>query len=205
MGRDGGPEGESDRLLTDTLSPPPMRPLSFLSLALAVTLTACSTGPMNSPDISGSVTLDAGALSPSNTIVENAMTQPELSTLVSALQRADLVSALSGDGPYTVFAPINQAFAGVDVASMSAEELAETLTYHVVEGDLAASSLTDGLTLPTLASGENLTITLESGGDRTVQVDGASVIYPDIRSSNGRIHLINAVLDPLAQGVTSVD
>ncbi len=179
-----------------------MRHLLLLPLALAVVLAGCSTGPMNSPDISGSVALNTGALSPNATIVENAMTQPELSTLVSALQQADLAGALGGDGPYTVFAPINSAFDGVDVAGMSAEELAETLKYHVVEGDLPAASLTDGLTLPTL-QGEAVTISLESGGDRTVQVDGAYVIYPDIRASNGRIHLINAVLTPTAQGAPS--
>ena len=98
----------------------------------------------------GEVTLDESALSEMNTIPENAMTQDELSTLVALLQRANLVSALSGEGPYTVFAPINSAFEGIDASAMSMEELQETLKYHVVSGEYSADDLVDGSMLQTL-------------------------------------------------------
>ena len=179
-----------------------MRLLSSLFLLLFV--AGCSSGSMTADDAPNRIAIDTAGLSADATIVENAMAQPQLSTLVSALRQADLVGALNGDGPYTVFAPIDPAFARADVSEMSAEELAATLKYHVVEGDLSAASLTEGTILQTLAPGENLTVTIDES-DGSIQVDDADILYADIEASNGRIHLINLVLDPLAQGVTSVD
>ncbi|WP_095511757.1 fasciclin domain-containing protein [Rubrivirga marina] len=170
-----------------------MRRLSFLLLALAV--AGCSTGQMNTDnDLQGDLRLNAGALSADQTIVENAMTQPELSTLVAAVQRADLVSALNGPGPYTVFAPIDPAWT-MDLGEIDDDQLADVLTYHVVEGDYRSTELTDGMTLETL-NGEELTIQTLQNRDPMMKVDDADIVYADIESSNGRVHLINLVLDP---------
>ena len=159
---------------------------------------------MNSPDMTPELTLDASALSPNATIVANAQTQPALSSLVAAVQRAGLVDALNGAGPFTVFAPVNSAFDRISAGDLGPDELADILKYHVVPGDVASSSLVDGMIVETL-NGENLTVTFQQNGDTGVKVDEAMVIYPDIMASNGRIHLINAVLTPLADGVSSVE
>ena len=183
-----------------------MRLLPTLLVLVALAASGCgTTGPDNRPNISGEVAVQTGALSPSASVVANAQSQPELSRLVSALQSAGLVEALSGPGPFTVFAPVNAAFDDADLDGMSREELAELLRYHVVDGDVALSSLADGSVLGTLGEG-NITVTLPEVGNRGVRLnDEAQVIYPDIRASNGRIHLVNAVLTPRADGVTSVD
>ncbi|WP_420456951.1 fasciclin domain-containing protein [Rubrivirga sp.] len=167
----------------------------LLSLLLLVGLVGCSTGRTNTDnDLRGDLRLDAGALSANQTIVANAMTQPELSTLVAAVQRAGLVDALNGPGPFTVFAPINAAWTG-NVDAMSADDLRDVLQYHVVEGDFSASELTDGMNLVTLG-GEDLTIQALQALDPMMKVDDADIVYADIEASNGRIHLINLVLDP---------
>ena len=168
----------------------------FLVVALALAVAGCGTGRTNTDsNLRADLQLNPAALSSSQTIVENAMTQPQLSSLVAAIQRADLAGALSADGPFTVFAPINAAFEGMDLADIDPDDLAEVLKYHVVEGDYRLSELTDGMTLPTL-SGERLDIQRLAAGDPMSMVDDADIIYPDIESSNGRIHLINLVLDP---------
>jgi uncharacterized surface protein with fasciclin (FAS1) repeats len=170
-----------------------MRRLSILVLALVV--AGCSTGRMNTDnDLQGELRLNADALSPTQTVVENAMTQPELSTLVAAVQQADLVAALNGPGPYTVFAPINDGWVN-DPSEIGDDQLADVLTYHVVEGDYRSTELTDGMTLVTL-NGEELTIQTLQNRDPMMKVDDADIVYADIESSNGRVHLINLVLDP---------
>ena len=177
--------------------------LSFLLAALVAAAGCAPTAPADRPD--ATLRLDTAALSSQASIVANAQSQPELSRLVGALQQAGLVSALNGPGPFTVFAPVNAAFDGIDVGSMSREDLGAVLRYHVVEGDLSASDLVDGMVLGTLA-GENITVTFGSSDPSDVRLDDdASVIYPDIEASNGRIHLINAVLTPTSDGVPSIE
>ncbi len=173
--------------------------IRLLSLLLLVGLVGCSTGRTNTDaDLRGDLRLDAAALSANQTIVENAVTQPELSTLVAAVQRAGLAETLSGPGPFTVFAPINAAWTG-SVDAMSPDDLRATLLYHVVEGDFSASELTDGMTLVTVG-GEEVTIQALQTRDPMMKVKDADIIYPDIEASNGRIHLINLVLDPTRGG-----
>ena len=189
------------------LTPPvPMRVVPTLLVLASLAASGCgSTGPNNRPSLSGRVAIETGALSPSATVVANAQSQPELSQLVAALQRAGLADALGGDGPFTVFAPINAAFADADLDGMGREQLAEVLRYHVVDGDVALSSLADGSVLGTLGEG-NIVVTLPETNDSGVRLnDEAVVIYPDIRARNGRIHLINAVLTPQADGVSPVN
>ncbi|MEM9648234.1 MAG: fasciclin domain-containing protein, partial [Bacteroidota bacterium] len=154
---------------------------------------------------------------PTSNIVEAAQATADLSSLVSALQKADesanndLVSALSGDGPFTVFAPTNAAFADLlaqldgfdsldDFNSEQLQDLlAVILTYHVISGTAAQSTdLSDGQTLTTL-QGSDLTVSLDGGvfiGDAT-DVD-AEVTTANVETTNGVVHIINKVLLPQA-------
>ncbi|MBA89046.1 MAG: hypothetical protein CMB16_07270 [Euryarchaeota archaeon] len=119
-------------------------------------------------------------------------------SLVAALQHADLVTTLQGDGPFTVFAPTDDAFtaAGIDLASFDTDEenstLLDILTYHVVSGDVRSSDLTDGMTADAL-NADKLLFEVNSDG---VKVSGASVTTADVVSSNGVIHVIDKVLMP---------
>jgi uncharacterized surface protein with fasciclin (FAS1) repeats len=169
------------------------RLLSLLLVALVA--VGCSSSRTDSPTLVGTLQLEPSMLSAQKTIPENAMTQDELSTLVLLLQRADLVGALSGAGPFTVFAPINDGFGGVDASAMSMTDLQNTLKYHVVPGEYTVAELSDGMTLETL-SGERITITTLQGRDADLKVDDADIVYSDIEASNGVIHLVNLALTP---------
>ncbi|RAH16476.1 MAG: fasciclin domain-containing protein, partial [Methanobacteriota archaeon] len=119
-------------------------------------------------------------------------------TLVSALSHAGLVGALQGDGPFTVFAPTDQAFAdaGFDLAEFDTDEenatLVDILTYHVVLGAVASDDITDGMAVDAY-NGDSLGFTLSSG---TVMVNDATVTQSDLMASNGIIHVIDKVLMP---------
>lgn len=129
-------------------------------------------------------------------IVETAMADENFSTLVAAIKQAGLVEALSGEGPFTVFAPTNAAFAKVDKAALEAlmkdpKALAGVLTYHVVPGRVMASDVTK-LTGAVTLQGQRIGVDAKSG----VKVDGANVTRTDIACSNGVIHVIDAVIMP---------
>lgn len=131
-------------------------------------------------------------------IVDIALADENFSTLVAALQQADLVSALQGEGPFTVFAPTNDAFAALlEALDISAEQLllqpdlADVLLYHVVPGKVMSTDLTNGLTAETL-NGESVTFDLSDG----VKVNMSTVIGADVEASNGVIHVIDTVLVP---------
>ena len=121
-------------------------------------------------------------------------------SLVAALTAADLVSALQADGPFTVFAPTDDAFtaAGIDLASFDTDEeiaaLADILTYHVVSGQVMSTDLTDGMTATAL-NGDELSFTVSADA---VTVSGATVTSADVMTSNGVIHVIDTVLMPPA-------
>ncbi|MCC7003536.1 MAG: fasciclin domain-containing protein [Gemmatimonadaceae bacterium] len=134
---------------------------------------------------------------PRLTITETAVATPDLSTLVAALTAANLDETLDGDGPFTVFAPVNAAFtalpAGVVtnlLASGNAAILTKLLTFHVVPGRLEASQLTNGQVLTTV-EGTQLTVSITGG---QVRVGGALVTTADVDASNGVVHLIDGVL-----------
>ncbi len=133
------------------------------------------------------------------TIVEIAVGNPDFSTLVAALQAAELVEALSGEGPFTVFAPTNEAFAQLPDGTLemlllpeNKDKLVAILTYHVVPGKVMAADVVT-LTEATTLQGDTIAI---SASDAGVTVDGASVVATDIEASNGVIHVINAVIVP---------
>ncbi len=132
------------------------------------------------------------------TIVDVAMANGSFNTLVAAIQAADLGDTLSGEGPYTVFAPTDDAFAALPDGILdklllpeNKETLQQILTYHVVSGAVPSSDITPGM-VPTVAGEE---VTLSVDGD-SVMVNEATVSQPDVMASNGVIHVIDAVLLP---------
>lgn len=136
---------------------------------------------------------------PTLNIVETASANEDFSTLVDLVVSADLADALSAEGPFTVFAPINEAFAALDtgaVAYLTSEEgmedLKNVLTYHVVEGKVMAADIVDGMTVTAL-NGLELTFAVDESG---VSVNGIPVIIADIETTNGVIHVIDFVIVP---------
>ena len=119
-------------------------------------------------------------------------------SLVAALDRADLVATLSGDGPFTVFAPTDDAFtaAGIDLDSFNTDgeiaTLVDILTYHVLAGAVNSSQVTDGMTA-TMLNGDDVTFSVTDG---TVMIGDATVTAADVMASNGIIHVIDMVLMP---------
>jgi len=134
---------------------------------------------------------------PGKNIVETAAAAPQFSTLVSLVERADLVNALSGKRQLTVFAPTNAAFDKVPKKTLNAllgnkRLLRRVLLYHVVAGKVAAKQVVRRKGAKTLTGAR---VAFEVRGKR-VYVNDARVITPDIRASNGIIHAINRVLIP---------
>jgi uncharacterized surface protein with fasciclin (FAS1) repeats len=135
-------------------------------------------------------------------IVDTAVAAGAFSTLVKAVQAAGLVETLKGTGPFTVFAPTDDAFAEVDPEALDAlradkEALAALLTYHVLAGKVPSSALQPTQTVTSL-NGEDFTINVGSGG--ATIVDGAgntiAIVTTDIQAKNGVIHVIDAVMTP---------
>jgi len=139
-----------------------------------------------------------------NTIVDIAVGDAQFSTLVSALQRTNLVSTLQGDGPFTVFAPTNDAFAalGVDLASISDDALTEILLYHVLGAEVKSTDLADGQTYASTAAatgpgGNALSMLVEKSGSGVIVNNSATVTTADVSADNGVIHIVNNVITPL--------
>jgi len=129
-------------------------------------------------------------------IVETATTAGSFKTLVAAVQAAGLGETLSGAGPFTVFAPNDDAFAKLPAGVVQAllgniPRLTEILTFHVVPGKLMAADVVK-LTSATTVQGQDLTIAAQN----TVTINGANVITPNIEADNGVIHVIDQVILP---------
>lgn len=136
----------------------------------------------------------------SNTIVDIAVADGRFTTLVAAVQAAELVETLSGEGPFTVFAPTDDAFAALPAGTVedlllpeNKQALTDILLYHVVSGKVMAADVV-GLTSATTVLGKDLTITVTDG--KVFLNDTVEVIITDIEASNGVIHVIDAVLLP---------
>jgi uncharacterized surface protein with fasciclin (FAS1) repeats len=132
-------------------------------------------------------------------IVETAVATPILSTLVAAVQAGGLVETLSTGGPFTVFAPTNDAFAKIPSATLSAlltpekkNDLVNILTFHVVSGKAFSGDLTDGQEITTLQGGK-LKVKITDG---KVYINGAQVVLADVKTKNGVVHVIDTVLMP---------
>jgi uncharacterized surface protein with fasciclin (FAS1) repeats len=141
------------------------------------------------------------------TIVGVAAGNPDFSTLVAAVQAAGLEETLSGTGPFTVFAPTNEAFEDLPAGLVDAlllpenkEVLTQILTYHVVEGEVLSTDIQPG-PVPTV-EGEDIVIRVQADGD--VKVNRADVEAVDVEASNGVIHVIDEVLVPPNVDVTAL-
>ena len=160
---------------------------NFTTLLVAVlvisVLTFASTGSMNKMG--------------KKSIVETAVSAGQFKTLVTAVKAADLVEVLSGPGPFTVFAPTDDAFAKLPEGTVEAllqnkEQLKAVLTYHVVAGKVMAS---DVVNLKSAATVNGQQVTIKVKGE-TVMVDNAKVVMTDIECTNGVIHVIDTVILP---------
>ena len=151
---------------------------------------ACSAVPADGEGSFGGMADDPAATAAGN--------NPVLSTLVSAVSQAGLVDTLNGDGPFTIFAPTNDAFAAVPAAQLDAvladdDLLTSVLTYHVVAGEsLTAADLVDAGTVTTV-NGAELEITDDGG---TLVVNGVASICQDVATANATVHIIEGVLLP---------
>ncbi|MDJ0366064.1 fasciclin domain-containing protein [Hymenobacter sp. H14-R3] len=132
-------------------------------------------------------------------LAENATAVPQMSTLTAALKASGLADKATSGGPYTVFAPTNEAFDALPAGTLdnllkpeNKAKLADILTYHVVPGNVMAADLKNGQELTTVG-GKKLMVSVSGG---TVTVNGATIIKADVKSSNGVTHVINQVLLP---------
>ncbi len=182
------------------------KPLLALTLATAGIFTVSAVSAQKADPPVGGAPMFAN-----KTIVENASAAPNLSTLVTAVKAAGLVDTLSGTGPFTVFAPTNDAFAKLPAGTVdtlvqpdSKATLTKILTYHVVPGRVSAKELAkmikkgggtatlttvEGGTLKASASAGTITLTDEKGGASTITT-------ADVFQSNGVVHVIDTVLMP---------
>ena len=159
------------------------KPTKFL-MAAAFTAASAATAQAQVPK-------------PTNDIVETAVAAGSFKTLIAAVEAAGLVETLKGKGPFTVFAPTDEAFAKLPAGTVEAllkdkAKLTAILTYHVVPGDVRAAQVVKMSSAKTV-NGQSLTFSTNSGG---VSVDKAKVVKTDILASNGVIHVIDTVVLP---------
>ena len=132
-------------------------------------------------------------------IVETAIKAGSFNTLVAAVQAAELVETLKSKGPFTVFAPTDEAFSKLDKATLESllkpenkDQLVAILTYHVVAGKVMSTDITGNME-PATVNGSTINITLDNG---KVMINDATVISADVDTDNGVIHVIDTVLIP---------
>lgn len=147
----------------------------------------------------GAASMTAAVNAQTKDIVDTAVAAGSFKTLAKALQAADLVTTLKGSGPFTVFAPTDEAFAALPAGTLenllkpeNKAKLRRILTYHVVAGKVMAADVVK-LQSAKSVSGDTLTVVTRNGG---VMVDNARVVKTDIAASNGVIHVIDAVVLP---------
>ncbi|WP_461491850.1 fasciclin domain-containing protein [Pontibacter sp. HJ8] len=154
------------------------------------------------PNLTGGGRIGDDTMTPSRSIVDNATSNKKLTTFVSLLKNANMVKALSGTGPYTVFAPTEDAFKALPGGTLedlmkaeNRQRLEEIINHHLVSGQLAIADLQDGAILKT-AGGQQLKVSKKDG---KVMINGALIEEPDGMSSNGVLHAIDKVLMPEKQ------
>ncbi|WP_025765268.1 fasciclin domain-containing protein [Dyadobacter tibetensis] len=177
---------------------------TLLGLALLFTASAYAQSEK-------SVMVGGAAMYPSKNIIENAVNSKDHTTLVAAVKAAGLVETLSGDGPFTVFAPVNKAFEALPKGTVdnllkpeNKEMLSTVLTYHVVSGRIDSASLMEmikdgkGKAMAKTVQGEELTFMKKGKGIEVMDSKGnkAMVTIKDVYQSNGVIHVIDKVLMP---------
>jgi uncharacterized surface protein with fasciclin (FAS1) repeats len=179
--------------------------LRVLALATAFAGGAVSLAYAVDPMVGGA------PMMASKTIVENASQAKNLTTLVAAVKEAGLVDTLSGAGPFTVFAPTNEAFAKLPKEAVDKlmqpdmkADLAKVLTYHVVAGKFDSAAIAKEIKMGngsyTMKTVEGEPLTARMNGDKLVLIDakggGATVEIADVYQSNGVVHVIDSVLMP---------
>lgn len=175
-----------------------------------VGLSALALG-LAAPVLAQTVMVGGAAMYPTKDIIDNAVNSKDHTTLVAAVKAADLVSTLKGTGPFTVFAPTNDAFAKLPAGTVDAllkpenkAKLASILTYHVVAGKVTASDVLaaikagGGKAELTTVQGNKLTASLMGDKVMLAGADGsmATVTIADVNQSNGVIHVVDGVLLP---------
>jgi uncharacterized surface protein with fasciclin (FAS1) repeats len=187
------------------------RPLKVALAAALLSTSAISLGAYSASAQEKTVTVGGAPMYPSKNIIENAVNSKDHTTLVAAVKAAGLVDTLSGPGPFTVFAPTNEAFnklpAGTVDTLVKPENkatLTKILTYHVVPGKVSAADLGakikqgNGKAMLKTVQGED--ITAEMSGGKVVLVDAkggkSTVTIADVNQSNGVIHVVDTVLMP---------
>ncbi|MEM9778498.1 MAG: fasciclin domain-containing protein [Pseudomonadota bacterium] len=139
------------------------------------------------------------ALAGAKDLVDTAVEAGSFSTLVAAVEAADLVDTLKGEGPFTVFAPTDEAFAALPEGTVenlllpeNKDQLVAVLTYHVIPGKVMAGDIAGQELAVATVQGSEVDINATDG----VTIDGASVVTADVEASNGVIHVIDAVILP---------
>jgi uncharacterized surface protein with fasciclin (FAS1) repeats len=184
--------------------------LSFVSLAL-VALLGTATIQSASAQKAKTVMVGGAPMYPTKNIVENAVNSKDHTTLVAAVKAAGLVETLQGPGPFTVFAPTNEAFAALPAGTVETlvkpenkETLTKILTYHVVAGKMTSADLAKaikaggGTAVLKTVQGENLTAMMKGKSIELKDEKGgiSTVTIADVMQSNGVIHVVNKVLMP---------
>ena len=146
-----------------------------------------------------SLALSALAGGHSKDIVDTALNAGSFTTLAAALEAAGLIDALKGDGPFTVFAPTDDAFAALPAGTVemllmpeNKDKLVDILTYHVLAGQVMAADIAGKVTTVEMLNGGKATVDAENG----VKINEANVVTADVMASNGVIHVIDAVIIP---------
>jgi uncharacterized surface protein with fasciclin (FAS1) repeats len=180
-------------------------------LAASAEAPAAETAPAIIEPMEASVMVGGAAMYPSKNIVENAVNSADHTTLVAAVVAAGLAETLSSPGPFTVFAPVNDAFAALPAGTVDTlllpenkDALTKVLTAHVVAGDLKAADLiaaaeaNGGTATLTTVSGDTLTFAIEGGAAVVTDESGGkgTVTIADVDQSNGVIHVVDRVLLP---------
>ena len=173
-----------------------------VAVVLALTLSACGSDKEETMEAVAEETTEATTV---GTIVDVASGAGNFGTLVAAVTAAELVETLSGEGPFTVFAPTDEAFAALPAGVVDAlllpenkAVLAQILTYHVVSGKVMAADVTDS----DVATVEGQTVKLSTADG--VTVNGAKVVAADVAASNGVIHAIDTVILPPGVDVSTL-
>ena len=173
-----------------------------IAVVMALTLSACGSDKEETMEAVAEETTEATTV---GTIVDVASGAGNFGTLVAAVTAAELVETLSGEGPFTVFAPTDEAFAALPAGVVDAlllpenkAVLAQILTYHVVSGKVMAADVTDS----DVATVEGQTVNLSTADG--VTVNGAKVVTADVAASNGVIHAIDAVILPPGVDVSTL-
>ena len=189
-------------------------PMATPTPAATATTTADATAPAASATATANPTVGGAPMIATKTIVENAAAAPNLTTLVSAVKAAGLVATLSGPGPFTVFAPTNEAFGRLAPGTLDTlvkpankATLTKVLTYHVIAGKLTLADLQakvkagGGTATLTTVAGQSLTVTYANNAMTLTDPAGnkSYVETADVMQSNGVVHVVNGVLVPKLQ------